>query len=112
MTGFISGHSSSFVLNQHRAFLCGDVIERKNPIFKEKPFYAFLALAPTLLPDDFAVYPSEAGDEIVFAWMVPITKAEADFVRKNGWSKLEDLFVAQEVDLVDIDRSSLVEQPS
>jgi hypothetical protein len=99
---------ASDVLRQHRAFLCGDLIERQNPIFQHKQFYAFVAAVPVLLPDDFAVYKDDTGNQIVFAWMVPITKPEAVFVREEGWSKLEDMFITQHADLVDFDRESII----
>jgi hypothetical protein len=101
---------SSDVLRRHRAFLRGDCIERSNPIFRGKPFYAFLALPPAVLPDDFAVYTDEANNGIVFVLMVPIAKNEAGFVRTNGWSKLEGIFVAQHTDVVDLNRCSVIKE--
>lgn len=99
---------ASDVMRQHRAFLCGDIIERVNPIFPKKPFFAFWAISPTVLPDEFATYIDENGNETVFVWMVPITRSEAAFARKNGWSKLEDIFIAQSADLIDFDRKSII----
>jgi hypothetical protein len=95
-------------LDHKAAFLCGEIIERSNPIFRNRPFYAFVAAVPVLLPDDFAVYTDENGNEIVFAWMVPITKTEADFVRREGWDKLENILIDQGIDLLDIDRKSAI----
>jgi hypothetical protein len=40
--------------------------------------------------------------------MVPITKTEANFVRREGWDKLEDIFIEQGTDLLDIDRKSAI----
>jgi Suppressor of fused protein (SUFU) len=96
------------VIDKHRAFLCGDIIERNNPIFAEKPFYAFWATSPSLLPDDFGSYTDINGTQIVFVWMVPITRDEAAFAKENGWTKLEDIFIAKDIDLVDLDRKSAV----
>jgi hypothetical protein len=98
----------SAALTHESPFLCGEVIERSNPIFRDRPFYAFVAAVPVLLPDDFSTYRDEHGNEIIFAWMIPITKTEADFARREGWSKLEDIFIDQSIDLIDIDRLSVV----
>jgi Suppressor of fused protein (SUFU) len=98
----------SAVLTHESPFLCGEVIERANPIFRDKPFYAFVAAVPVLLPDAFATYTDELGNEIVFVWMVPLTKAEINFVREESWGKLEDIFISHSADLLDVDRSSAV----
>lgn len=60
------------------------------------------------LPDDFSVYTDENGSDIVFAWMVPITKTEADFIRREGWDKLENILIDEGTDLLDIDRKSAI----
>ena len=49
-----------------------------------------------------------SGKQIVFAWMVPITKAEAAFIREKDWGTLEDIFVNASTNLVDFDRDSAV----
>ena len=98
----------SAALTHESAFLCGEIIERSNPVFRNRPFYAFVAAVPVLLPDDFSVYTDENGNDIVFAWMVPITKTEADFVRREGWDKLENILIDQGADLLDIDRKSAI----
>ena len=95
-------------LTHRSAFLCGEFIERENAIFGDLPFYGFVAAIPVTLPDEFSTYTAKDGRQIIFAWMVPVTKAEAAIVRKEGWGKLEDMFVAQETDLVALDRSGII----
>jgi hypothetical protein len=95
-------------LDHKAAFLCGEIIERSNPIFRNQPFYAFVAAVPALLPDDFSTFTDKNDNDIVFAWMVPITKTESDFVRREGWSRLEDIFIDQGTDLLDINRESAI----
>jgi hypothetical protein len=93
----------------HRsAMLCGEVIARPNPVFGGKPFTGFCAAIPSLLPEQFATWRDTDGAEVVFVWMVPLTQPEIDFVRREGWRKLEDISVARQVDLVDMDRASVV----
>lgn len=95
-------------LDHKAAFLCGEIIERSNPVFRNRLFYAFVAAVPVPLPDDFSVYTDENGSDIVFAWMVPITKTEADFIRREGWDKLENILIDEGTDLLDIDRKSAI----
>lgn len=91
-------------LKNHYAYLAGEVIERGNPIFSGKPFYAFYTAIPVILPEAFRGYTFDDGDEMVFAWMVPITNLEAAFVRTRGWGIFEQLLEARNADLVDLDR--------
>jgi succinate dehydrogenase flavin-adding protein (antitoxin of CptAB toxin-antitoxin module) len=39
---------------------------------------------------------------------VPISTEEADIVRTHGWSEFEDLLEAQDPDLFDLNRPSVV----
>lgn len=95
-------------LDRKAAFLCGEIVERNKPVFRNRPFYAFVAAVPVPLPDDSSVYTDENGSDIVFAWMVPITKTEADFVRRESWDKLENILIDQGTDLLDINRKSAI----
>lgn len=90
-------------------YLRGDVVERSNPIFENRPFFGLYASIPAILPEQFATYRTEEGEDIVLIWMVPITKSEALFIRQKGWRQFEVLAESQKADLVDFDRSSLTQ---
>jgi len=92
------------VLKRESAYLAGEVIERYNPIFSGKPFYAYYTAIPIILPEEFRTYTFDDGDQMVFAWMVPITKLEAAYARSKGWDKFETLLEGKNADLVDLDR--------
>lgn len=50
-----------------------------------------------------------AGDfHLRFLWLVPITAAEAQFVRQHGYEELEDRFEAAAIDTLDPNRASVV----
>lgn len=95
---------ASDVLKRESAYLRGEVVERNNPIFSGKPFHAFYAAIPIILPEKFGTFLFGGGDQAVFVWMVPITKLEASYVRSKGWSKFEALMEGHKADLVDLDR--------
>ncbi|MFC6153094.1 suppressor of fused domain protein [Nocardioides yefusunii] len=60
---------------------------------------------PVYLPDEFARFAGEGGPDVQVLWLVPITSAEARFVREQGWEAFEDLLVDQDPDLVDVFRA-------
>lgn len=61
-----------------------------------------------VLPKAFWDSKLEEGEPIVFAWLVPLYAAEAEYRQRHGWSKLEDELERQDPDLFDLDRASLV----
>lgn len=95
---------ASDALKKGSPYLRGEVIERGNPIFSGKPFYGFYTAIPVILPEESRGYKFGDGDQMVFAWMVPITKLEGAYLRSKGWSKFEALLEARNADLVDLDR--------
>ena len=95
-------------LKRNTGYVRGEVVEREGLLFKGAPFSAFYVAPPNILPDEFAVYTPDPGHRIVFAWMVPITKAEAQFVRAHGWNKFEDALEAEGADMVDFDREPIM----
>jgi Suppressor of fused protein (SUFU) len=95
-------------LHRHHAFLRGEVIGGSHRIFRDKPFTAFYASMPDFAPDEFAVYEGEGDWAVALVWMVPLYESEARYAREKGWGKLEDFFVEQETDLVDLDRERVI----
>jgi hypothetical protein len=99
-------------LSRNEAFLHGEVIGGTHEVFKGRPFRGFWAVPPVFVEEDaFAVYKRDDGQEVVFAWMVPLWKEEIDFVRKHGWTKLEDEVIAKDVDLVELNRDCIIARP-
>ena len=96
MTAVESGH----------AFLRGQVVGPAGPIVPDSAMEAFYVASPVYLPDSFATYSSDEGD-VVIAWLVPISSAEAALVRDAGWKAFEDRLLAENPVLDDLHRSSL-----
>jgi hypothetical protein len=67
---------------------------------------AFYAATPVCFPDEFATYREEDRD-VVMVWLIPISAAEAGFVRARGWSQFEDELTGANSDLIDIEREPL-----
>jgi hypothetical protein len=66
----------------------------------------FLVSRPYPLPPAFES--CLAGRTLVrFVWLLPITKSEAEFCRRNGVEALESLFEAHAIDVIDPFRASV-----
>ena len=79
-------------------------MEGSTAIFAKRQFYAFYVTVPVILPRESWSYTFDDGEQAIFAWLVPITKLEAAYVRNKGWDKFESLLEAKNADLVDLDR--------
>ncbi len=90
------------------ALLRGDVIGPRGPLFSDSPkMEALYASPPVYFPDGFATYHDEDRD-IVFVWLIPIARAEAEFIRTLGWNRFEDELVRANPDLTDPGRRTVV----
>jgi hypothetical protein len=85
----------------------GQVLGPAGPLFGHGNLTALYVTAPLYLPDESEVFRA-AGQTVVIGWLVPITDTEAAYVRAQGWQAFEELLVAQNPDLVDINRPSVV----
>jgi hypothetical protein len=99
-------------LKRKSAYLAGEVLEATNPVFSGKPFYGFCASIPVILPEEFRGYALPDGNGMVFAWMMPITKLEAAYVRMKGADEFETLLEARNADMVDLDRPDYTQMRS
>jgi hypothetical protein len=93
-------------LKAGEALLRGDVVGPRGPLVPGSVLQAFYVALPVYLPDAFAVTRSE-GHDVAVAWLVPVSPAEADYVRSQGWDRFEDLLVDVNPDLNDLYRKSL-----
>jgi hypothetical protein len=90
------------------AYLRGDVMGPRGKLFAGKEFEGIYFSIPVCLPDEFAAVATDEGDAVAIAWLVPITRAEAKFVREHGWGEFESLLESKDPDLFDFDRASVV----
>jgi hypothetical protein len=95
-------------LERGRAFGPGEIISGPNEMFEGKPFKAFYTTTPGFMPDEFILYNAEDGSKIMFAILLPITPEEEKYIIENGFQKFEDLFIDSGIDMLDLDRPSLV----
>ena len=94
-------------IGSQSALLRGDFIAPRSPLIAGSPLEGFYVSLPVFLPDAFAVH-DPGGENIVFAWLVPISRSEAQFVSENRGGPFEDLLVERDPDLFDLERESLL----
>ncbi|WP_067856012.1 suppressor of fused domain protein [Aeromicrobium erythreum] len=90
-------------LESERALLRGDVVGPAGPITEGSRLTSFYVTSPVYFTDEFATYAGPAG-EVVVAWLVPVSDAEAGLVARAGWEAFENEFVLGDPDLVDFHR--------
>ena len=98
----------SQALQKGSAYLRGDVIGPRGPLFEGSRLHALYSTLPVYYPQPFGTCVGPDGNHIVMTWMVPITTSEAEYIRKHGWSKFEDCLERRNPDLLDLERPSLL----
>jgi hypothetical protein len=92
------------LIERGQGLALGEVIGPRGQLFTQSEMTALVAAAPVYLPDSFGVCDTAAAP-VVLTWLIPVTAAEAQFARAHGWPALEAVFVAQDPDLTNIDRT-------
>jgi len=95
-------------LETGKGHLRGEVIGPRGQLVEGSAAEALYIAAPVYFPDEFHVFRPDRGEPIIIVWLVPITRAEAKFVRDRGWDKFEDLLQEHDPDLADLERESMV----
>ena len=85
------------------ALLRGDVVGPRGALVEGSTLTALYVAIPVHLPDAFA-----QCDDVVFAWLAPISEREARHVHREGWSDFERLLIETDPDLTDWHRSSIL----
>lgn len=88
-------------LENDHGLLRGDTIDCDGPFLEGSSLTWLYVASPAYLPDDFASC-IDAGETVIFAWVVPISEREADFVGRAGWAAFEQLLVEADPDLTDL----------
>lgn len=95
------------VVASHAAMARGQVLGPAGPLVTGSELEAFYCSLPMFWPDDFAQFDG-MDPTVTIVWLVPISRAEASYVRDRGWDAFEDLLVEHEPDLRDWHWPSIV----
>ena len=95
------------LLKTNRAILKGEVIGPKpGTVIKGTSFTAFYVTSPAYWSDDFAGFESDEHSAVM-VWLVPITNAEASFIKTYGWNRFEDTLAESDLNMRDMNRLSV-----
>jgi hypothetical protein len=95
-------------VERNHAYLRGDVIGPRDTLVDGTQMTGFYVTLPTFAPDEFASFEAADGSHRIFAWLIPITTREAEFVREKGWNAFEDVLERASTDLFALRRGSVV----
>ena len=95
-------------LERQTAFAPGDIVNAPGELFTGKSFAALYTTTPGFLPEEFITYNTGDGDKVIFSIMLPITPAEEKYVMLNGFETFDHLFIESGIDMLDLDRPSIV----
>lgn len=96
------------IVRAHRAPARSEVLPRRGELFPGTDKAALMATTPVYQGGgEFFVLDTPDG-RVLFPWLLPITAAEADFVRLHGAAAFEDVLDGTDVDVRDPARAPLV----
>jgi hypothetical protein len=95
-------------LARDRAYAVGEVIGPRSELQTGSALEALYVTVPVYLPDSFQAFKPEVGDGVVFGWLVPISRSEAEFARTQGRMAFEKELERTDPDLLDFKRSAVV----
>jgi hypothetical protein len=93
---------------RHRAYVRGEVIGPRGPLFPDSELEAIYVTAPMHLPTEFNYIDTEDGEPCIIAWLLPITCSEVAFIHSNGWESFEGMLVEHQPDVFDMFRTTFV----
>src|SRR5579864_2951747 len=97
----ILDHIARESVRTDRPLLRGEVVEKQNPVLRERNFVALYATLPVYYPDSFWTLQDEDQGDVAFGWLLPIKRKEESYVRQNGWPAFEELLDKAKFDLFD-----------
>ncbi len=106
IASFLSTFAESMV-KDNKALLQGDCVGPSSPVILGTLLNSIFVSHPSIINKDLSVYYGSAPPTI-FAWVVPIHEAEAEFIRAKGWKAFDSLLEEKDPDLWDLHRTAIV----
>lgn len=100
-------HVAESVVKERRALLRGEIVSLGHAVSRGSLCRNMYVSLPVIFPEGFGSY-DEIRPTTVFAWMLPITDAEAEMIKSCGWSEFENILEKRDADLFELSRPSLV----
>lgn len=87
----------------------GDVVGPAGPLTTETEMEALYVAEPVYFPDGFAGFEAPDGCRVRLGWLVPIHANEARIIERSGAEYFENLLIAQDPDLLSLQRPPVSE---
>jgi hypothetical protein len=95
------------LIRVHEAPSVGDLFRNVGPLRQISAMDTLYAGRVLLWPREFADF-GEGTSRVSPLWLMPVSEAEAHYVREHGWSEFEKLLIEHDPDPADFHRPSLV----
>jgi hypothetical protein len=100
-------HVAEEVLRGHQALLRGQVLSLGHPVSSGSNCSSLYVGLPVVFPEEFATC-ADTQPSTVFAWLLPIHPTEAALLRQLGWSEFENRLERADLDVFDLQRTSII----
>jgi hypothetical protein len=77
------------------------------PIIPGVPLNAVYSTIPVIFSEGFATFGGTLPPTVL-VWLLPLHGVEAEFVKRNGWNEFEEMLEAKDIDLLDLNRKSIL----
>lgn len=91
---------------RHCPLLRGQLIGPRGSVLPESCLEAFIAMNPWYWDDEFSYFEGVAPP-VHIVWLIPITRAEAEYIRYQGIDAFEAVIGDQDPDLLDLYRNPM-----
>jgi hypothetical protein len=98
---------AEYILSKRRALLRGDIVGPSEPIIPGVPLNAVYSTIPVIFSEGFATFGGTLPPTVL-VWLLPLHGVEAEFVKRNGWNEFEEMLEAKDIDLLDLNRKSIL----
>ena len=95
------------LLRSGSAVLRGDTVRLPTSLCAGSSLDVLYASSPVYLPEGFAECDLGDGLKCAIVWLVPISLTEANYVRSHGREAFESELIAQDPDLLDVERREM-----
>jgi hypothetical protein len=100
---------AEFVSSKKEALLRGDVVGPSEPLIAGVSANAVYAAIPVMFDKGFEALET-TEPTTVFVWLLPLVGDEPERIRGTGWEPFEDALEQAQIDLFDLNRSSVFGQ--
>lgn len=93
--------------HEKKSVYLGMLIDLGPPIIENSLLEYIFFYTPLYFPETFNTIDS-IDPKVIFAWMIPVSRSEAEYITAEGYEKFDDLLTKHDPDLMNLYRESLL----